>query len=39
MAVAGGTLFATLAGSGAATTALLGRILVPDMVKRGYSSQ
>ena len=31
MAVAGGTLFATLAGSGAATTALLGRILVPDM--------
>jgi len=36
MAVAGGTLFATLAGSGAATTALLGRILVPDMVKRGY---
>jgi len=36
MAVAGGTLFATLVGSGAATTALLGRILVPDMVKRGY---
>jgi len=36
MAVGGGTLFATLAGSGAATTALLGRILVPDMVKRGY---
>lgn len=36
MAVAGGTLFATLAGSAAATTALLGRILVPDMMKRGY---
>ena len=36
MAVVGGTLFATLVGSGAATTALLGRILVPDMVKRGY---
>jgi tripartite ATP-independent transporter DctM subunit len=36
MAVSGGTLFATLAGSGAATTALLGRILVPDMMKRGY---
>jgi TRAP-type mannitol/chloroaromatic compound transport system permease large subunit len=35
MAVGGGTLFATLAGSGAATTALLGRILVPDMVNRG----
>lgn len=36
MAVGGGTLFATLAGSGAATTALLGRILIPDMTKRGY---
>lgn len=36
MAVGGGTLFATLSGSGAATTALLGRILVPDMMKRGY---
>jgi tripartite ATP-independent transporter DctM subunit len=36
MAVGGGTLFATLAGSGAATTALLGRILVPDMMRRGY---
>src|SRR5262249_24388625 len=36
MAVGGGTLFATLAGSGAATTALLGPILVPDMMKRGY---
>lgn len=36
MAVGGGTLFATLSGSGAATTALLGRILIPDMMKRGY---
>jgi tripartite ATP-independent transporter DctM subunit len=36
MAVGGGTLFATLAGSGAATTALLGKILVPDMARRGY---
>jgi len=36
IAVGGGTLFATLSGSGAATTALLGRILVPDMMKRGY---
>jgi tripartite ATP-independent transporter DctM subunit len=36
MAVGGGTLFATLSGSGAATTALLGRILVPDMIRRGY---
>jgi tripartite ATP-independent transporter DctM subunit len=39
MAVGGGTLFATLAGSGAATTALLGKILVPDMAKRGYKQQ
>src|SRR5262249_13490057 len=36
MGVGGRPLFATLAGSGAATTALLGRILVPDMIKRGY---
>ena len=36
MAVAGGTLFATLTGSGSAATALLGRILVPDMARRGY---
>src|SRR5215471_980567 len=36
MAVGGGTLFATLAGSGAATTALLGKILVPEMARRGY---
>ena len=36
MAVGGGTLFATLTGSGSAATALLGRILVPDMAKRGY---
>lgn len=36
MAVGGGTIFATLAGSGAATTALLGKILVPEMAARGY---
>ena len=36
MAVGGGTLFATLTGSGSAATALLGRILVPDMARRGY---
>jgi TRAP-type C4-dicarboxylate transport system permease large subunit len=36
MAVGGGTMFATLAGSGAATTALLGKILVPEMARRGY---
>jgi tripartite ATP-independent transporter DctM subunit len=37
MAVGGGTLFATLTGSGSAATALLGKILVPDMAKRGYA--
>ncbi len=36
MAVAGGTIFATLTGSGAAGTAMLGKLLVPDMEKRGY---
>lgn len=37
MAVGGGTLFSTLTGSGVAGTAMLGKILVPDMQKRGYS--
>jgi tripartite ATP-independent transporter DctM subunit len=36
MAVGGGTLFATLTGSGSAATALLGKILVPNMASRGY---
>jgi len=36
MAVAGGTLFSTLTGSGVAGTAMLGKILLPDMAKRGY---
>lgn len=36
MAVGGGTLFGTLTGSGAAATAMLGRILVPEMANRGY---
>lgn len=36
MAVGGGTLFGTLTGSGVAGTALLGKILTPDMEKRGY---
>lgn len=36
MAVGGGTLFATLTGSGMAGTAMLGKILVPEMEKRGY---
>ena len=36
MAVGGGTLFATLTGSGMAGTAMLGKILVPEMERRGY---
>ena len=36
MAVGGGTLFSTLTGSGVAGTAMLGKILLPDMAKRGY---
>ena len=36
MAVGGGTMFSTLTGSGVAGTAMLGKILVPDMEKRGY---
>ena len=34
MAVGGGTMFATLTGSG---TAMLGKLLVPDMELRGYA--
>ena len=37
MAVGGGTMFATLTGSGMAGTAMLGKLLVPDMEKRGYA--
>lgn len=36
MAVGGGTIFSTLTGSGVAGTAMLGKILLPDMAKRGY---
>jgi tripartite ATP-independent transporter DctM subunit len=36
MSVAGGTVFAGLTGSGSAATAMLGKLLVPDMEKRGY---
>lgn len=36
MAVGGGTMFATLTGSGVAGTAMLGKILVPEMEARGY---
>lgn len=34
--VAGGTGFATLSGSSMGSTALLGALMVPEMVKRGY---
>lgn len=37
LAIIAGTLFASLSGSSMANTALLGRILAPEMVKRGYS--
>ena len=36
ISVAGGTVFAGLTGSGSAATAMLGKLLVPDMEKRGY---
>lgn len=36
LTVASGTLFSTLSGSTMANTALLGRMLVPEMTRRGY---
>ena len=36
ISVAGGTVFAGLTGSGSAATAMLGKLLAPDMDKRGY---
>jgi len=36
ISVAGGTVFAGLTGSGSAATAMLGKLLVPDMETRGY---
>ncbi len=36
VAVAGGTVFATLSGSSIANTAMLGRALMPEMLARGY---
>lgn len=38
LAVAGGGLFAALNGSAMASTAMLGTVLVPEMVKRGYKT-
>lgn len=39
MAVAGGTVFATLTGSAMAGAAMLAALLVPEMQKRGYSKE
>lgn len=36
MAVGAGTLFATLTGTGIASTAMLGKSLIPEMEKKGY---
>jgi tripartite ATP-independent transporter DctM subunit len=36
LAVAGGTLFATLSGASIAGVAMLGSVLVPEMQRRGY---
>lgn len=36
VAIAGGSVFSSLSGSTIANTALLGNLLLPDMLKRGY---
>jgi tripartite ATP-independent transporter DctM subunit len=36
LTVGGGTVFAALSGSSMANTAMLGSLMVPDMVRRGY---
>ena len=36
VALLGGTIFSTLSGSTIANTAILGSVLLPDMLKRGY---
>ena len=36
VSVVGGTVFSSLSGSTIANTAILGSVLLPDMVKRGY---
>ncbi|MSP51293.1 MAG: TRAP transporter large permease [Alphaproteobacteria bacterium] len=38
VAVAGGTLFAALSGSAMANTAMMGSLMVPEMMRRGYKS-
>lgn len=37
VSVIGGTVFSSLSGSTIANTAILGSVLLPDMIKRGYS--
>ena len=37
VSIAGGTIFSSLSGSSIANTAILGSVLLPDMVKRGYA--
>ena len=36
VSIAGGTVFSSLSGSTIANTAILGSVLLPDMLKRGY---
>jgi len=36
VSIVGGTIFSTLSGSTIANTAILGSVLLPDMMKRGY---
>jgi len=36
VSVAGGTMFAALSGSSMASTAMMGSIMVPEMLRRGY---
>lgn len=36
VAIVGGTVFSSLSGSTVANTAILGNVLLPDMIKRGY---
>lgn len=39
LTVAGGTAFATLTGASMANTAMLGSLMIPEMVRRGYSKK
>ncbi len=36
VSIVGGTVFSSLSGSTIANTAILGSVLLPDMIKRGY---